>query len=164
MLGKNVTEQVLFRKSGKDSLDQGNVVNVLSRKKGHVGPKAASIDLEPLRNIPLNERMTLEAVSKHLGIGKARLIRYMRQGHLRRHSNSIKPYLTEANKKTRLQWCVDLLDPNSLPNDPRFKDLFDHVFIDENWFFLTKNLQNITCYPMKMIYIVQAKVRITFHA
>jgi hypothetical protein len=67
----------------------------------------------------------------------ARLMRYMRQGHIRRHSNSIKSYLTEANRKTRLQWCVDLLDLNSLPNDPRFKDLFDHVFIDEKWFFLT---------------------------
>jgi hypothetical protein len=31
-----------------------------------------------------------------------------------------------------------LLDPNSLPNDPRLKDLFDHVFIDEKWFFLTQ--------------------------
>jgi hypothetical protein len=148
-LAKNVTEQVALEfglhirtvqkiwKSGKDSLSQGIVVNVLSRKRGRVGCKTTPIDLEPLRNIPLNERMTLEAVSKRLRIGKARLSRYMRQGHIRRHSNSIKPYLTEANKKTRLQWCVDLLDLNSLPNDPRFKDLFDHVFIDEKWFFLT---------------------------
>jgi hypothetical protein len=86
------------------------VVNVLSRKRDRVGRKTTPIDLEPLRNIPLNERMTLEAVSKRLRIGKARLSRYMRQGHIRRHSNSIKPYLTESNKKTRLQWCVDLLD------------------------------------------------------
>jgi DNA invertase Pin-like site-specific DNA recombinase len=148
-LGKNVTEQVALEfglhihtvqkiwKRGKDSLAQGIVVNVLSRKRGRVGRKTSPIDLEPLRNIHLNERMTLEAVSKCLGIGKAMLSRYMRQGHIRRHSNSIKPYLTEANKKTRLQWCVDLLDLNSLPNDPRFKDLFDHVFTDEKWFFLT---------------------------
>jgi hypothetical protein len=37
-----------------------------------------------------------------------------------------------------LQWCVDLLDPDSLPNDPQFKDFLDHVFIDEKWFFLTQ--------------------------
>jgi hypothetical protein len=55
----------------------------------------------------------------------------MCHGHLRQHSNNIKLYLIEANKKTRLQWCVDFLDPDSLPSDPRFKDFFDHVFIDE---------------------------------
>jgi hypothetical protein len=71
MLEKNVTEQVALQfglhihtvqkiwKRGKDSLAQGNVVNVLSRKKDRVGRKAASIDSEPLCNIPLNERMTL---------------------------------------------------------------------------------------------------------
>ena len=95
--------------------------------------------MEPLRNIPLNERMTLETVSRRLHVSKAKLIRCMRKGLLRRHSNNIKPYLTEANKKTRLQWCVDMLDPDSTPDDPCFKDLFDHVFIDEKWFFLTQN-------------------------
>jgi hypothetical protein len=71
MLEKNVTEQVALQfglhihtvqkiwKRGKDSLAQGNVVNVLSRKKDRVGRKATSIDSEPLCNIPLNERMTL---------------------------------------------------------------------------------------------------------
>jgi hypothetical protein len=64
MLGKNVAEQVALQfglyirivqkiwKRGKDSLAQGNVVNVLSRKKGRVGRTSALIDLEPLRNIP----------------------------------------------------------------------------------------------------------------
>jgi hypothetical protein len=94
-LGKEVTEQVASQfglhirpvqkiwKRGKDSLSQGIVVNVESRKRGHVGHKSTPLDLESLRSIPLNERMTLEAVSKRIGISKQRLIRYMRQGHLR---------------------------------------------------------------------------------
>jgi hypothetical protein len=81
-LGKNVTGQVALEfglhirklqkiwKRGKDSLAKGIVVNVLSRKRGRVGRKTTPIDLEPLRDIPLNERMTLEVVSKRLGIGK----------------------------------------------------------------------------------------------
>jgi hypothetical protein len=149
-LGKKVTTQVALQfglhihtvqkiwKRGKDSLSKGIVVNIESRKRDRVARKATPIDLEPLHNIALNERMTLEAVSNHLGISKPKLIRYMRQGHLRRHSNSIKHYLTAANKTTRLKWCVDLLDPNSLPNDPRFNDLFYHIFIDEKRFFLTQ--------------------------
>jgi hypothetical protein len=95
MLGKKVTEQIALQfglhirtiqkiwKRGKDSLSQDIVVNVESRKRGCVGRKATPIDLDPLCNIALNERMTLEVVSNHLGISKPKLIRYMRQGHLR---------------------------------------------------------------------------------
>jgi hypothetical protein len=43
---------------------------------------------------------------------------------LRRHSSSIKPYLTETNKKARLQWCVDMIKRDFLV-DPMFKCLFD---------------------------------------
>jgi hypothetical protein len=93
----------------------------MSRKSGRVGHKVTLIDLEPLRNVRINERISLEVVNNHLEISKSKLIRYMSQGHLRHHSNNIKPYLTKANKKTRLQWCVDLLDPASLPNAPWFK-------------------------------------------
>jgi hypothetical protein len=78
-----------FWKRGKDLVAQGIVVNVLSRKRGRVGRKTTPIELEPLCNIPLNERMPLEAVSKRLGIGKPRLMTYMHQGHIRRHSDII---------------------------------------------------------------------------
>ncbi|GJN31577.1 hypothetical protein PR202_gb19991 [Eleusine coracana subsp. coracana] len=114
------------------------MVNIESRKRGHVGRKEIPIDLEALRNVPLAERMTIEDVSKHLGVSKSKVMRFMRKGLVRRHYNKIKPYLTAANKKSRLQWSVDMIDPDSTPNDPHFLDLFDHVFIDEKWFFLTQ--------------------------
>ncbi|GJN31965.1 hypothetical protein PR202_gb20429 [Eleusine coracana subsp. coracana] len=132
------TVQAIWR-NAKVSLHQGIVVDVKSRKRGRCDRKEVPIDLEPLRNIPLNERMTLDDVSRRLHVGKAKLIRYMRKGLLRRHSNMFKPYLTEANKKTRLQFCVNMIDQDSTPNEPYFKDLFDHVFIDEKWFFLTQS-------------------------
>jgi hypothetical protein len=47
----------------------------MSRQRGRVGLKATLIHLEPLRNIPLNERMTLEVVNNHLEISKPKLIR-----------------------------------------------------------------------------------------
>jgi hypothetical protein len=49
----------------------------------------------------------------------------------------------------------DLLD------DPRFKDLFDFVFIDEKWFYLSQKSKNIICYPKKMIPIGLVRTRIT---
>jgi hypothetical protein len=32
--------------------------------------------------------------------------------------------------------CFD--EPESIPNNPRFKALFDTIFTDEKWFFLTR--------------------------
>jgi predicted site-specific integrase-resolvase len=74
--------------------------------------------------------MTIEDVSNRLGITKSRIRRYLKKGLLRRHSSSIKPYLTDANKKTRLKWCSDMIE-QALVGDPKFKDFFDYVFIDE---------------------------------
>ncbi|GJN02325.1 hypothetical protein PR202_ga19664 [Eleusine coracana subsp. coracana] len=138
--------QILW-KQGKIPLAEGTPVNVASRKKGRSGRKPIPIDLEPLRNIELKYRSTLEDVAKHLGISINKVQRYLKQGHQRRYSNNIKTYLTEANKTARLQWCVDMLEPDSLHDDPRFKSLFDHIYIDEKWFFLTRKSENYYLLP-----------------
>ena len=31
-----------------------------------------------------------------------------------------------------------MLDPNSIPHDPVFRGLFDYVFIDEKWYYITR--------------------------
>jgi hypothetical protein len=67
--------------------------------------------------------MTIEDVSSKLGMSKARIQRYLKKSLLRRYSSSIKPCLTDANKKTRLKWCVDMIEQGLL-GDPRFKDFF----------------------------------------
>ena len=46
--------------------------------------------------------------------------------------------------------------------DPRFKDLYDFVFIDEKWFFLYQSLKSIICYPMKKMHIGLVRTRTTF--
>jgi hypothetical protein len=48
-----------------------------------------------------------------------------------------------------------------LLDDPRFKDFFDFVFIDEKWFYLSQKSENITCYPKKMNHTVLVRTRIT---
>jgi hypothetical protein len=130
--------QKLWRR-GKTHLGQGIPVNVASRKRGRVGRKKIPVDLECLRNVPLKDRMTLEHAKEVLGISKSTLHRYLQQGLLRHHSNIIKPHLTDGNKMSRLRWAVQMVDQGSRScGDPRFKGLFDHVFIDEKWFFLTQ--------------------------
>ena len=90
-------------RQGKSSLDQGIPVDVSSRKRGRAGRKRVPLDLEPLRNVALKHRTTLEDVRAVLGISKSKLLNNIREGQLKRHSNSIKPYLTDANKKAMLQ-------------------------------------------------------------
>ncbi|XP_066313617.1 uncharacterized protein [Miscanthus floridulus] len=133
-------------KQGKNQLAQNIPVMVASLKKGRCGRKATPLDLEQLRSIPLKQRMTIEDVSSRLGISKSRIQRYLKKGLLRRHSSSIKPYLTEANKKTRLKWCMDMIE-QGLVDDPKFKDLFDFVFIDEKWFYLSQKSKRYYLLP-----------------
>ena len=59
----------------------------------------------------------------------------------------MKHHLTDANKKTRLQWCIDMIE-RGLSGDPRFKDFFfDFVFIDEKWFYLTQKSEKYYLLP-----------------
>ena len=134
--------------------------DVPNLKKGRSGRQAIPIDLENLRNIPLQQRMTLEDVSSRLGISKTKIHRYLKQGLLRHHSSSVKPYLTEANKKTRLKWCIDMID-QSLLDDPKFKDCLTLCLLMRNGSISIKNLRDTTCYPMKTNHTALARTRIT---
>jgi len=139
------TVQRIWRR-GKTQLANSVPVVVSSLKKGRVGRKAIPIDLETLCDIPLKERMTIQDVCAKLNISKWKVQRYLRRGLLRRHSSSIKPYLTEGNKKTRLKWCIDMIE-RGLSGDPRFKDFFDFVFIDEKWFYPTQKSKKYYLLP-----------------
>jgi hypothetical protein len=144
--GFNIRSVQRLWKRGKTQLANNVPVVVSSLKKGRVGHKAIPIDLEALRNIPLKERMTIEDVCSKLNMSKWKIQKYLKKGLIRRHSSSIKPYLTEGNKRSRLKWCVDMINRDLL-DDPRFKDLFDFVFIDEKWFFLSQKSEKYYLLP-----------------
>jgi hypothetical protein len=132
---------------GKLSLDLGIMVSFASKKRGKCGHKPSPVNYERLRNVPLKERTTLEDSAKVLGVCKRTLLKHVKQGKVRRHMSSIKPHLTDENKKSRLQWCVDMLEHETLHDNPRFKSLFYHVFIDEKWFFITRKFESYYLLP-----------------
>ena len=72
---------------------------------------------------------------------------WFKEGLLRRHSSSLKPFLKDANKKGRLQFCVSLLDPSTLPDDPKFIHMYNIIHIDEKWFYLTRKNRNYYLLP-----------------
>lgn len=63
----------------------------------------------------------------------------------KRHTNSLKPKLTEDNQRVRLQFVLSKIDFNTTtdarrgPAEPKFLPLFDKVHVDEKLFFLCHN-------------------------
>ena len=86
-------------KRDKTQLANSIPVVISSLKKERGGRKAAHVDLEALRNIPLKDRMSLEDVCARLNMSKWKVIRLLKKGLIRRHSSNLKPYLTAANKR-----------------------------------------------------------------
>jgi len=90
-LGKNDTKEVATQfghdrravqrlwQRGKIALANNIPVDLGSRKRGRVGRKASTINLELLRNIPLKERMVIEDVCAKLSMSKATVIKYLKK-------------------------------------------------------------------------------------
>lgn len=51
--------------------------------------------------------------------------------------------------KARLRWCISMLEPTSIPDDPMFRGMLDIVYIDEKWFDLTKRKENYHLHPLE---------------
>jgi hypothetical protein len=120
----------------KRAKDCGAHVDV-SHRMSRCGRKRAEIDLEKIRDVPLHKRTTIASLAHALGVNKSSLFRLMQSGKIRRQSNAIKPFLKEENKRTRLQFCISMLDANSIPNNPTFVG-YNIIHIDEKWFSMTK--------------------------
>ncbi len=56
------------------------------------------------------------------------------------HSNTVKPYLTDQNKRDRVKFALSFVrgDVSSLP----FRTMFDYVHLDEKWFYMTRIKEN----------------------
>ncbi|KAL7154802.1 hypothetical protein ABFS83_03G027500 [Erythranthe nasuta] len=115
------------------------IYNTLQQKSdnGRLGKKF-QIPFERIREIPLHRRTTIRSLACSLGTKKSTLFRRFKSGEIRRHSNAIKPFLMEENKKARLQLCISMLESDSIPYDPVFIGMYNIVHIDEKWFYMTK--------------------------
>lgn len=107
--------------------------------KHNCGRKRVQLDLERMRQVPLSKGSTYLSLACPLNIPKTSLVRLHKAGVIRRHTNTLKPYLKEDNMIARLKFCLSMIDENSLPNDPRFISMHNIVFIDEKWFYITRN-------------------------
>nr|ABN08865.1 mariner transposase, putative [Medicago truncatula] len=145
-LGRNATREVSshisvpilsVQRIWKRAKDCGAHVDV-SHKMSRGGRKRVEIDLEKIRDVPLHKRTTIESLAYALDVKKTTLFWLIKFGKIRKHSNAIKPFLKEENKRARLQFCIKMIDANSIPNNPTFVGMYNIIHIDEKWFSMTK--------------------------
>nr|GLL29754.1 uncharacterized protein LOC109190808 isoform X1 [Ipomoea trifida] len=123
------------------------VLQSFNQFKELIPRKRIEIKLEDVAGIPLNRRTTIRTMASALNMSKTSLHRRVKEGSLKPHSNSIKPMLTEENRKVRLQFCISMIDSYSDHNNPCFVYMFDRVHIDEKWFYLSKTSQKYYLLP-----------------
>ncbi|KAI5444169.1 hypothetical protein KIW84_012693 [Lathyrus oleraceus] len=131
----NVHRSVIYR-IWKQLKDTGNVCH---NRTQNCGRKRVQLDLELMRQVPLSKRSTYRSLACALNIPKTSLVRLHKVGVIRRHTNTLKPYLKEDNMIACLRFCLSMIDKNSLPHDPKFISMHNIVFIDEKWFYITRN-------------------------
>ncbi len=116
----------------------GIKVDITSKKSKKCGWKRVDRDWSQAATIPLNQRTTIRDLASALNVPKSTVHRAFKEGILLRHSKTLKPFLKDANKKLCLQFCVSMLDMQTVHTQPTFDDMRNVVHIDEKWFNNTK--------------------------
>ncbi|GMF33219.1 unnamed protein product [Phytophthora fragariaefolia] len=138
----------------KAALDAGATTDVvmkqvLSKKRGNCGRKKKDYTaaLEQVKQLPLNQRGSLRALSSAVGVPRTTLYRLLRDedaasssANSQAESSSdakptvaslIKPPLSDKNRVDRLRFCLSKMQPNRV-----FDNMFNVVHINTKWCWL----------------------------
>lgn len=119
--------------------NESEAMSAPSQIKGKSGRKVKDYPAEMslIPSIPICKRGSLRSLSAASGIPKTALARKLKEGSVRRHTNAIKPLLTENNKKQRIEHCLSFIRSDARVNG-MFAEMFDQVHVDEKWFYLSR--------------------------
>ena len=109
----------------------GGIHAVVNKRVNHCGRKRVEIPTEAITSIPFEQRTTLEDLARALGLSKSTVHKHLREGKIERHSSSIKPYLTDENKKARMHHALNMLEPSTIPHQPVFRHMYNVIHADE---------------------------------
>ncbi|XP_021751019.1 uncharacterized protein LOC110716683 [Chenopodium quinoa] len=131
----------------KQSLAEGIVVDVNTKKLRRTGPKPKVYTDEFLTLIPLYKRGTERGYVAALKIPKTSIYRLRKQGRLRTHTSTNHPALTEKHKVARLKWVLSYIDPIPIEGDPKFRDMQQWIHLDEKGFFINPETRTFYLLP-----------------
>ncbi|TDH73399.1 uncharacterized protein CCR75_002404 [Bremia lactucae] len=122
-----ITGKVVAKSGNKDDM-------------GNVGRKRKSIPQADIESKPKKKQGNIRSTTAALNIRVATAQKLLRERILKAYSNAVKPFLTDENKKTRLNNCLSMLDSNSVSlGAPHFQNMNDHVHVDEKWLYISKS-------------------------
>ncbi|XP_050238055.1 uncharacterized protein LOC126687538 [Mercurialis annua] len=112
-----------------------------------VGRKRIELDFDRMKEIPFSRRTNIRSLSSELKYPKSTVHQRIKEGYIRPHSNSLKPYLSEENVKSRLEFCLSMIDKDSIDTSPKFINMYDQIHIDEKWYYMSKTTQKYYLLP-----------------
>ena len=139
-------------KTAKENRAKKGFYSASPTKKGNSGrPRIYEREalMEALEEIPLHLRGTQRDIARELGVGLATVDRLVsKERVILPHSNSIKPFLTEHNKATRMAYAAD----NIIEREGTlyFQPAYDEFHVDEKWFFLSREQQRYYLSPREV--------------
>ncbi|XP_049394793.1 uncharacterized protein LOC125859114 [Solanum stenotomum] len=101
-------------KQCKSSVDNGTPLDVSSKLVGRVGRKWVEVDINQVKETPLCHRTNIRSLAFAMNMTKSTVFRRIKDGTIRTHTNSIKPQLTEQNKKSERYYLL----PEEHETDP----------------------------------------------
>ncbi|VFQ87485.1 unnamed protein product [Cuscuta campestris] len=83
----------------KQQFNAGLPINVAPQMRGRVGKKRVTCDLGKLVEVHFHKRKNIRAVAYQLNVSKSTVHRLLKEKQIRRHTNAIKPSLTDSGKE-----------------------------------------------------------------
>ena len=123
--------------------------NMSARRKGKFKHDRDDVQAK-VAAIPFSKRRRTRMLAAQLETPQSSLMYILKEkgSVFRRHSNALKPKLTEENQQARLQFALSKINLNTTtparhgPPQPKFNTLFDEVHVDEKWFYLCRDGEN----------------------
>ncbi|KAH0686007.1 hypothetical protein KY285_016550 [Solanum tuberosum] len=104
----NKSRRTILRiwKQCKSSVDNGTPLDVSLNLVGRVGRKRVEVDINQIKENPLCRRTNIRSLAFVMNMAKSIVFRRIKDGTIQTHTNSIKPQLTEQNKKNERYYLL----------------------------------------------------------
>ncbi|XP_050233446.1 uncharacterized protein LOC126681932 [Mercurialis annua] len=99
--------------------------------------------------VPFHCRTNIRSFVSSLNLSKSTVHRRVKQGCIKAHANTLKPTLTNENKKEMLKFCISMIDQGTVHSRLTFINMYNYVHIDEKWFYMTKISEKYYLHPQE---------------
>ncbi|CAO2841385.1 unnamed protein product [Amaranthus hypochondriacus] len=135
-------------KEVKSQIDnQSTVINISSKKIKCGASNRITFDESKFKSIKYELKGTQHSVAKQMGVSQSTVCRWKKDKVIRKHTNAIKPALTDNNKLHRLTFALSKIAFDDSSDSFTFKPHTNIVHIDEKHFYLTRETQTYYLAP-----------------